>query len=240
GGHSLKAVLLIAKIHKALQVQITLPEIFRTPTIRQLARTVASNDKVIYSAVQPVEKKEYYPVSSAQKRMYILQRMEMSSTAYNMPHTITLSEAPDVDKLEKTFTLLINRHESLRTSFHIINEKPVQRVRDNVDFTIDHYNLTSENTEGTGVEPHGSRESNYIRPFDLSMAPLLRVGLVKKENSGYLLLVDMHHIISDGISHQVLLNDYTALHQGETLPSLRIQYKDFSQWLDSEKQKEKI
>ncbi|MCP4217401.1 MAG: non-ribosomal peptide synthetase, partial [bacterium] len=181
----------------------------------------------------PVEKKEYYPLSSAQKRMYILQQMEMNSTIYNMPQTIPLPQELDADKLEKTFRQLIRRHESLRTSFHMVNEKPVQRVHDNVDFAIDHFDLSAIHA---GVAPMDGPEGLHIRPFDLTRAPLLRVGLAKTGNKRYLLFIDMHHIISDGLSHNILIKDFTALNMNETLEPLRIQYKDFSRWQNSRKE----
>ncbi|MCP4214778.1 MAG: non-ribosomal peptide synthetase, partial [bacterium] len=185
--------------------------------------------------MEAVEKKEYYPLSSAQKRLYILQQMEINSTVYNMPQAIPLPEAPDVDKLEKTFKQLIKRHESLRTSFFMKKEGPLQRIHDNVDFAIDYYDLTVANSGGETV---GIDEAAYIRPFDLSRAPLIRVGLLKRKNAPYLLFVDMHHIISDGVSHQVLMNDYQALYRDEKPAPLPIQYKDFAQWRNSEKEKE--
>ncbi|MCP4213940.1 MAG: amino acid adenylation domain-containing protein, partial [bacterium] len=189
-------------------------------------------DQNKFSAIEPAEKKEYYPVSSAQKRMYILQQMEINSIAYNMPEAIPLPGTPDTDKLENTFRQLINRHESLRTSFHMIHQEPVQQVHNSVEFSITPLDLTKGNTT--------IPRDTYIRPFDLSQAPLLRVGLAQLENNRYILLVDMHHIISDGLSMQILIEDYTALYQAQTLPPLRIQYKDFSQWWNRRKEKENV
>ncbi|MCP4215478.1 MAG: amino acid adenylation domain-containing protein, partial [bacterium] len=236
GGHSLKATVLVSRLHKELEVVVPLAEVFKTPTIRGLAQFIKYSLKNTFVSIEPVEKKEYYPLSSAQKRLFILQQMEMNSTVYNMPQVIPLPQAPDVDKLEKTFTQLINRHESLRTSFHIINEEPVQKVHDNVDFAITHCDLTTGNTNTQGTLPN-IPDGN--RPFDLSRAPLLRVALVKMKNS-HLLFVDMHHIISDGVSHQVLEQDFTTLYREESLPHLRIQYKDFSHWRNSGKEQNNL
>ncbi|MCP4218077.1 MAG: AMP-binding protein, partial [bacterium] len=234
GGHSLKATVMVSRLHKELEVVVPLAEVFKTPTIRALAQFIKHSLKKEFVSIEPVEKKEYYPLSSEQKRMYILQQMEINGTVYNMPETIPLNEAPDIEKLEKTFTQLIRRHESLRTSFHMMMENPIQRIHDNVDFAITYYDLTEGNP---GTEAANTRKDTYIRPFDLSRAPLLRVGAVKSENNRYLLFVDMHHIISDGVSHQVLLKDFTALYAGKNLEPLRIQYKDFSQWQYNGKEK---
>jgi amino acid adenylation domain-containing protein len=241
GGHSLNAIVMIAKIHKELNVKVPLAEVFKTPTIRGLSRYIKRGAIVKYAAIEPAEKKEYYVLSSAQKRLYILQQMELNSTAYNMPEIIPLPEELNVGKLEKFFKNLIHRHESMQTSFHMINEEPVQVIHDEVEFEVEYYNLA---TEGTGKkEIHNSRfiiQNSFIRPFDLSHSPLLRIGLAKTPGGQHLLLVDMHHIISDGVSHEILIKDFMVLHEGRDLPLLRIQYKDFSQWQNSEKETEKL
>ncbi|MCU0288458.1 MAG: amino acid adenylation domain-containing protein, partial [Acidobacteria bacterium] len=198
-----------------------------------------------YESIQPVEKKEYYALSSAQQRLCILQHMYLDSTGYNLPHHFYLPEETDIGKLDDTFHKLINRHESLRTSFHMIADKPVQRIHENVEFKIEHLDLAALDDAGlTSVIQDGGLISlihySFIRPFDLSRAPLLRAGWTKLENQQYLLMVDMHHIISDGISHDILLKDFMALYKGDGLPPLRIQYKEFSQWQHHEKENEGI
>jgi acyl carrier protein len=287
GGHSLKAVIMSSKAHKALDVKIPLAEVFKTPTIRGLSQYIKKAEKDKYLAIEPVEKKEYYTLSSAQKRLYILQQMELKSTAYNMPQIIPLPEDPDIKRLEETFIQLIDRHESFRTSFHVVNDEPVQKVHDEVEFKIKYYEATENTGEGRkigkeepfgqinafgegdnheGHEGHEDKESpkyeirntkqkqkqpplptaycllttDFIRPFDLCKAPLLKVGIVKTLEGGYVLVVVMHHIISDGVSHEILVKDFMALYKGKELPPLRVQYKDFSKWQNKQKQKEYI
>ncbi|MCP5107505.1 MAG: AMP-binding protein, partial [bacterium] len=223
GGHSLKATVLISKIHKTLDVNVPLVEIFKRPKIRDLADYIRNAPDGKFAAVKPVEKKEYYPLSSTQKRLYILQQMEKDGTGYNMPMVIPLGGEPGIAKLEETFKKLVARHESLRTSFHLHEDQPVQRIHDNVDFRIP-----------------GTREQKpVITAFDLSQAPLMRVGVLKGEED-YFLTVDMHHIISDGISHGILICDFRTLLEGQKLAPLRIQYKDFAEWQNSRKELERI
>ncbi|MCP4152805.1 MAG: AMP-binding protein, partial [bacterium] len=222
GGHSLKAVVLISKIHKEFNVIVPMARLFKEPTVRGLAACIKEAAPDIFETIEAVEKKEYYPLSSPQKRLYILQQMELNSTVYNMPTVIPLGETADMEKLEDTFKKLIKRHESLRTFFHMKGDEPLQRIHDTVEFEME--------TDGSGK----------VRPFDLSKAPLLRAGILKTTEDQYLLGVDMHHIISDGISHGILVKDYAALYGGETLPPLRIQYKDFSEWQNKDKEKENI
>ncbi|MCU0287485.1 MAG: amino acid adenylation domain-containing protein, partial [Acidobacteria bacterium] len=219
GGHSLKATTLSSRIHKELNINVPLAQIFKTPTIRGLSQYIGGTVEEIYESIIPVEEKEYYDLSFAQRRMYILQQIDLSGTAYNMPQIIPLLGEVDINQLEETFQKLINRHESLRTSFHIIGDEPRQRVHREVGFKIEKYQ---------DADPH-----RFVRAFDLSRAPLLRVGEFKTSTGKHYLVVDMHHIISDGISGQVLRDDFRALYQQKELPSLRIQYKDFAQWQNS-------
>ncbi|HLP61297.1 MAG TPA: amino acid adenylation domain-containing protein, partial [Candidatus Deferrimicrobium sp.] len=210
GGHSLKATILASRIHKELNVIMPLAELFKTPTIRGLSQYINDAAGDNYKPIRPAEEKEYYGLSSAQKRLYILQQMDLSSTAYNMSNVIPMPGEFQVEKLAETIKKLINRHESLRTSFHMIGAQPVQKIHKHVEFEI---------------------EQLEIRPFDLSQAPLLRVGVFKNY-----LLVDMHHIISDGVSQDILIKDFLALYRGEELVPLRVQYRDFAEWQNSEKE----
>ncbi|MCP4149617.1 MAG: amino acid adenylation domain-containing protein, partial [bacterium] len=180
---------------------------------------------------------------------YILQQMEQDSTAYNIPQTIKLDDV-DTDKLHDVFPKLIRRHESFRTSFHLLAETPVQKIHHKVEFKIESYEVKKED-EQNKQEASGIIK-NFVRPFDLSRPPLLRLGLIKISPPGspgtesverytkYTLLVDMHHIISDGISHNLMENDIYALYRGEELLPLRIQYKDFSQWQAREQKTVKV
>ncbi|MCU0290239.1 MAG: amino acid adenylation domain-containing protein, partial [Acidobacteria bacterium] len=236
GGHSLKATILLAKIHKAFNANIPLSKIFITPTIRELAGIIKSMIKQKYHAIEPVEKKEYYPLSSAQKRLYVLQQMEEQGVGYNIPTVIALEGKIDKDRLEQTLMLVIMRHESLRTSFHIINDEPMQIIHDKVEFEIEY--LATEATEVTEKFIH-----HFTRPFNLAKSPLLRVRLVKEKKDRHILVMDMHHIISDGTSMDILVRDFMALYQmyqGGELPALSIQDKDFSTWQNNQRLSESI
>ncbi|MCP5048926.1 MAG: AMP-binding protein, partial [bacterium] len=225
GGHSLKATVLASRIRKELEVNITLSEIFTTPFIRGLAAAIADARPEKYTALEPVETKEYYPTSSAQRRLYVLQQMDQKSVGYNLPMIWQVTGSIDRARIEGAFQRLVQRHESLRTSFYMMKDKTLQWVRREMTFEL------------CRVDPHRLME-DFVRPFDLSNAPLLRAGLVEKGERDYLLLMDMHHIISDGGSMQVLINDFTAFYADKHLPSPPLQYRDFSQWQNSPAQKE--
>ncbi|MCP5053325.1 MAG: amino acid adenylation domain-containing protein, partial [bacterium] len=250
GGHSLSATVMVTRIHKALNVKMPLTQVFRTPTIRQLAQYIHGADRERYAAIEPVDKREYYALSSAQKRLYILNRMELEGTVYNMPQFIPLEQAPPVEILEECFRKLIHRHESLRTSFHLIDNQPVQKVHDHVEWEIECFGRgepmcspidgNQGNNQGSHIGLPLQALRDFVRPFDLSRAPLLRVGLAATGQGLPLLMVDMHHIICDGVSMAVLEMEFSALVEGKILPPLRIQYKDFSQWQNSPSEKENI
>ncbi|MCP4151046.1 MAG: hypothetical protein GY757_25100, partial [bacterium] len=243
GGHSLKATILMSRIYKELDVKITLEEIFKNLTIKQQARTIESKKKEKYVSLEVAEQKDYYELSSAQKRIYILQQMDESNTGYNIFETVLLEGELKKEKLEKNFRQLIARHESLRTSFHMIGGEPVQVVHENSD--INYSNEYYETKCTPGEDSKGIMEivKAFIRPFDLTGTPLLRVGIVKTGNTHstepqHILMVDMHHIVSDGISIGIIINDFTELYSGGTLPQLKHQYKDFSQWQKNETNRE--
>ncbi|MCK4764921.1 MAG: amino acid adenylation domain-containing protein [Candidatus Aminicenantes bacterium] len=236
GGHSLKAIELAARIYKGFDVKIPLKEVFRRPTVKELAAYISSRNKEesIYAAIEPVEKKEYYVPAPAQKRLYFIQQMTPGTTAYNITFLYIIEEEADRRKLENAFLEMISRHETLRTSFVSAGGSPVQRVHEEVDFAIEYYE---------GAAPaHSEKEiiTNFVKPFDLSAAPLLRVGLAKLAEERYLLMIDIHHIVSDGVSEAICIEEFTALYSGEKLPPLRLQYRDYALWQDREAQKETV
>ena len=222
GGHSLNATILASRIHKELKVNVPFSRIFKTPHIRGLAAFIKNAETQRFFSIEAVEKKDYYILSSSQRRLFFLQRMDETGTAYNMPSVWQLEGDLDIKKLAAVFQRLIQRHESLRTSFYMVNDEPVQRIE-----------RDTEGTKGLAPSHRGSARravNSFIRAFDLSRAPLFRVGLIDQEKGKNILMVDMHHIISDGMSTGILVREFMDLYSGKGRPALRIQYKDYSQW----------
>jgi len=236
GGDSLKAVALIAKIHKELNLSLTLSKFFNLPTIKELAEYEYEHRSGInesieengYLSIEKTEEKEFYVLSPAQKRVYVLQQMEPQSIVYNMPEAVLIEGHFDKEKMASAFRGLIKRHESLRTAFEVIEENPAQKIYTDVEFEIEYDNgsLWSLEISPARIVQH------FIRPFHLSHPPLLRVGFIKMAEKEHVLIADMHHIISDGFSLRILINEFISLYRGKTLPELKLQYKDFSQWLN--------
>ncbi|NFS09656.1 non-ribosomal peptide synthetase, partial [Clostridium botulinum] len=218
GGHSLKATILMSKIHKELNREVPLKELFKSPTIKDLSKYIESAEENLYSKIKKVEEKEYYETSSAQKRMYMLQQFDKDSIAYNMPAVFELEGSVDKNKIEEAFRKLTQRHESLRTYFQIYNGKIIQRIQD--------YEFELVKKENKNIE---DAINGFVRPFDLEKAPLFRAELLEDNKKTYL-LIDMHHIISDGVSMNILIKEFKDIYNGKNLEPLKLQYKDFAAW----------
>lgn len=228
GGDSLKAVAFGTLVHKELNVRVPLTEFFSRPTVRELAEYINSAKKSSYIPLNPTEMKEYYVLSSAQKRIYFLQQMDIDGTYYNVPYVVTLEGRVDEEKLQRVFAQLIERHESFRTSFDMLKGEPVQKTARTVNFSIEYYKAEREDEVEKFIDL-------FIRAFELTRPPLLRAGLIRVAEEKYILMVDMHHIVSDGISVVVLIKEFMKLYDGEILPAMRLHYKAFSEWQDREK-----
>jgi amino acid adenylation domain-containing protein len=237
GGHSLKATVMITRIHKVLQVKIPIEEIFTHSTIRELAGYIERVTGEQFNSIEPVEKKEYYPLSSAQKRMFLLHQVKTDNTSDNTPG-MTIIEGPlDIGYLNGVIHRLIKRHELLRTSFELVDHLPRQRIHPEADFEIEYRNESASITVVPGTDPVKHEKINeiidgFVRPFNLKKVPLLRVGLIRIAAQQYILLYDMHHIISDGTSSEIFVSEFIDMYAGGELPPLRIQYKDFACWQD--------
>ncbi|WP_311083014.1 non-ribosomal peptide synthetase [Paenibacillus polymyxa] len=234
GGHSLRATHVISLIYKELHKNVQLKDLFQHPTIEQLAQVIEALEQTTYESIPVTENKPFYAVSSAQKRMYILNQLDGAGISYNIPGVLTLTGSLDHKAMDNAFRQLIDRHETLRTSFETMNGEPVQRVHDEVPFRME---LTY--AHGAAAKETDELVRNFVQPFDLGQAPLFRVGLIETDPEHHILLMDMHHIISDGTSINVLIQDFIHLYAGDTLPSLRIQYKDYAAWQQKQQQSER-
>lgn len=223
GGNSLNMMALTTKIHKEFSIKILLTQVLESPTIEKQAKILEESVQTPFTPIQPADIKEFYPLSSAQDRLYILQQLDPAQTGYNMYQVIPLPPSISKEKIESIFNQLIKRHESFRTSFSLVNGQPVQKIHTDVPFQIEVFDSTL--TTPQIIE-------SFVRPFDLSSAPLLRVGFIHTPEYD-LLLTDVHHIISDGLSLDILREEFVALYKEQPLPPLPIQYKDFAQWKNS-------
>ncbi|MEC0494506.1 non-ribosomal peptide synthetase [Bacillus glycinifermentans] len=233
GGHSLKGMMLTADIQAKLHKKVPLKALFEYPTVRRLARYIeSSEDQSVQSAIQPAEKSDWYPVSSAQKRMYVLHHLEKNGTGYNMPSVFMMEGDLDIERLKRALQALVDRHESLRTSFAEIDGSPVQKVHDKADIELK-VTLVQEGEAEKEI-------SRFIRPFDISSAPLIRAELLSVGRQRHLLLIDTHHIIADGVSRSLFVKEIARLYRGESLPERKLHYKDYAVWQTGPAQRETI
>lgn len=224
GGHSLKAAILTSRVQKQLDVDMPLIQVFKTPSIAGLAEYLTGAEKSEYTSIENTELKEYYQLTPVQKRLYIIQQLDTSSIAYNVTEEAYIEKSIGIERVEEIFKKIIGRHEILRTSFKIIDEEPGQIIHKQVPFEIE---------ESVDME-------NFIRPFDLSRAPQLRVGFQEQEGQNNMFIVDMHHIVCDPFSPRILIDEFRALYNQEELPVLRLQYRDYAAWQNRPEQKIKI
>ncbi|MCB2300169.1 non-ribosomal peptide synthetase, partial [Clostridium tagluense] len=225
GGHSLKATVLVSRMHKEFDVEVPLREIFTLGNIQEIGGYINSKEESIYRAIEKIEEKQYYEASSAQKRMYVLQEFDKKSTNYNMPGAVEIEGKLEEKKLKETFLKLIERHETLRTSFESKDGNIIQRIHkvENINFNLEKVIVKDEKNAREEMDC-------FVRSFDLSKAPLVRAEIIKINEEKHILVFDMHHIISDGISMEIFSKELIQLYMGNTLNELDIQYKDYSLW----------
>ncbi|NLD49353.1 MAG: non-ribosomal peptide synthetase, partial [Clostridiaceae bacterium] len=223
GGHSLTANIMVARLHKELSVEVPMKEVFKNSTVRELAGYIQRSSGSEFESINKTELREYYPLSAAQKRLFSLYELDRESTSYNMPMVMYLEGNLDRERFEAVMQKVVERHEALRTMFIIVEDVPVQKVEQSVAFNLEFIDNADEDKINDIVV-------KFIRPFDLGKAPLIRAALVCLGRERHLLLVDMHHIISDGTSIDIIFNDIAGLYKGATLEPLAIQYKDYAVW----------
>lgn len=223
GGHSLKATMLSSLIHREFNVTIPLWKIFQSPTIKELTEYVKTAPPCDYEPIPLVREQDFYPISAAQKRLFILNQLDPGSIAYNMPIILQIEGFLAPERLEEALKNLIHRHEALRTSFSLNHGEPAQRINEKIDFRMV---MTSD----LAPEDLPAKIVEFVRPFELSMAPLYRVELVRFSEKRHLLMVDLHHLICDLISLNILVEELFDLYQGASLPKPVTQYKDYAVW----------
>ena len=237
GGNSLRATRLAALIEDRLDCEIELREIFATPTSKGLAEIVKNRmgNGHVTDVIPVAQFKEYYPMSPNQEGMYFAWLINKNSLAYNLPVMIKLRKDSSVkDTVEKAFKMMVERHEILRTKFLRIDGKCMQVIVKTEDICIDYCYVQDTNTDEENLK------RSFIRPFDLERANSVRAMLIERSEE-YILLLDMHHIVSDGFSYNLFLQEFGSLLNGKLLENQARQYKDYSEWLlerDISKQRE--
>jgi amino acid adenylation domain-containing protein len=240
GGHSLLATQVIYRVRSALQVELPLRCLFESPAIAQLAETIETRMKVGQglnaSPIVPVPRGQNLPLSFAQQRLWFLNQVEPNNTAYNILDAVRLTGSLNISALEQSLNEIVRRHEILRTTFTTVNGQPMQVIAPTLTLTVQVIDLKALPEEQQSQQSQQLAIQEAQKPFDLSKAPLLRVTLLQLGLTDYVVLFTMHHIVADGWSMGVLIQEIATLYQvfcigqPSPLPELSIQYADFAVW----------
>ncbi|HLL53261.1 MAG TPA: amino acid adenylation domain-containing protein, partial [Myxococcaceae bacterium] len=237
GGHSLLATKVVSRVKQAFGVEVPVRALFEAPTVAELAKRIEvalGGGAAEQEAIPKASRGAALPLSFAQQRLWFLDRLEPGSTAYNMPLAARLEGALDEAALERALRGVVARHQALRTTFHAgAGGEPEQRVHEDVEVRLERVAVEGALDEAKVVQRVRAEAG---KPFDLEHGPLVRAVLGKVGEERHVLLLSMHHIVSDGWSMGILLKELAALYARETgkgeaaLPELPVQYADYAAW----------
>ncbi|RKG80214.1 amino acid adenylation domain-containing protein, partial [Corallococcus sp. CA049B] len=236
GGHSLLATQVVSRVRTELGVELPLRALFESPTVEALAGRLHGSTSTQAPKLTRTTHDGPLPLSFAQQRLWLLDQLQPEDASYNLPAALQLSGHLDVEALRRAFEALVTRHEALRTTFHEQQGQPTQRIQAPAEWALPLMDLSSLPEDEREKEARKLADAEARRPFRLATGPLLRSALVRLREDSHLLLVTMHHIVSDGWSMGVLVRElislYAAFHDGKEpgLTPLPVQYADFAAW----------
>lgn len=240
GGHSLLATQAVARISDAFNIDLQLQRLFESPTVEQLAQEIEPLTRADFRpeimSIKRVPRDQPLPLSFAQQRLWFLDQFEPDNAFYNIAIPIRWPGPVEANALEAAFNDLIERHETLRTTFAIVDAEPVQVIAPSYQLSLVVHDLRHLPQEERMGRAQALAAIEAQRPFNLKTGPVLRAELVKIDNADHLLLFTIHHIAADGWSTEVLFRElfqlYEARRNGRVadLPELVVQYADFACW----------
>ncbi|MCL2050931.1 MAG: amino acid adenylation domain-containing protein [Lachnospiraceae bacterium] len=221
GGHSLKATILISHIYSKLHISLPLNQIFKTPTIKELAAVIKETNPKEYVPIEYTGERGDYPLSSEQMRMLFLHNESNDAMNYNVPVVFYIEGKLDLNRLKYSLNQLVLRHEALRTSVKWHQNDVMQTINECNDIQI-HY----ENVDQSSID---ERISAQFQIFDLAKAPLFNVSVLSNGICDYLIF-DIHHLIIDGTSLTILIKELCTIYNGNPLGQVKLQYRDYVNW----------
>jgi len=240
GGHSLLAAQVISRLREAFQVEIALRRLFEHPTVEEMARVI--DDEIRggevrrLAPIKPLPRATPPPLSITQQRLWFIDQLEPGSPVYNIPSSVHLAGALNIEALKAALDEVARRHETLRTIFPMIEGRAVQMINSPRRLQLPIVDLTEIEGRARRAEMRGLVSQEAWMPFDLGRGPLLRACLLKLGAEEYVALFTIHHIVSDAWSMGVLIKEVSALYEAYAegspshLPELSIQYADYAHW----------
>ncbi|WP_312491881.1 non-ribosomal peptide synthetase [Pseudomonas cremoris] len=239
GGNSITATQVVARLRETLGLELNLRMLFEAPTLQGFATNVAQLQQdggVAQGAIHRLSRQDELPQSLAQNRLWITWQLDPHSSAYTIPGALRLRGELDEDAVRTSFQQLIQRHEALRTRFYERDGQAFQRVDAKADFELQVIDLSDLPLAEREARAQQIREDEARTQFDLEKGPLLWVTLVRLDDEDHQLLVTLHHIIADGWSLNILIDEFSRLYaaaaQGQSLelPPQALQYADYGSW----------
>ena len=240
GGHSLRATQVIARLRQSFEIELPLRALFEAPTVAGLAERIdaARHTSASRSAVPLVraDRERELSLSFAQQRLWFLDQMEPNSSLYNIPGAIRLRGPLNQAALEQSLQEIVRRHEALRTTFPATQGRPLQCIATEHSLTLPHVDLRELRPVERDAMARKLAAEEAEQPFDLAQGPLLRAKLLVLDSAEHVLLLTMHHIVSDGWSMGVMVRELAALYEAASkgqpsgLPELPVQYADYALW----------
>ncbi|HEV2757814.1 MAG TPA: amino acid adenylation domain-containing protein, partial [Actinomycetota bacterium] len=236
GGHSLIATQVVSRVRDALSVELPLRALFESPTVAGLAAHVMHGEARELPPIEPVPRDGELPLSFAQHRLWFLDQLVPDSPEYNVPHALRVRGTLDVDVLARALSGVVARHETLRTTFGTVDGEAVQVIHAPEEIALEVTELDHLDRANRVPEAERIAAAEAARPFDLERGPLLRARVLRLDADDHVLLLNMHHIVSDGWSTAVFTRELSALYdahragQPARLPDLPLQYADYAAW----------
>ena len=235
GGDSILAVQVIARIGSVLGLELSLHEFFEGPTVEEVSVKLAGVTQSV-SPIEQVDRSLPIPLSSAQKRLWFIDKLEGGSTAYHIPQAVRLQGELDQTALQAALDAIVGRHEALRAVFVQVDGQLVQQVAAQASFALQVVDLGAQGPQQPEAELLKRLQEEVGAPFDLGVGPLIRGRLLRLSEKEHVLLITMHHLVSDGWSIGVLIRElgllYGAYREGRQSPlsPLPLQYPDYAHW----------
>jgi amino acid adenylation domain-containing protein len=241
GGNSLDAAQVALRLYKKYNFEILVSDIFKRKTIKNIAEYIKKVKDTKYMPIQNTSNLDRYPLTPGQKGIFLLSRMQDVGISYNLPEIIEIRGKINSEDINLACKELLKQEEVLRTSFKMFNEEPVQIINDDVEFNIPLIDYSYKYQDGN-LNSQDIKEilKEFIKEFDLKNAPLIRMYLIKVAEEKYLLLIDMHHIIADGISQELIKYKLSYLINRKSVERAEIKYKDYSVWMDDRLKSDRI